>query len=70
MGGAAAEGFEADGAGTGVEVQKTPALNAGGEDVKEGFAEAVAGGAGGEAGWRLKGSRSEGTADDAHCRSG
>jgi len=47
--GAAAEGFDSDGAGAGVEVGEPGAFNAGGEDVEEGFAETVAGGAGFEA---------------------
>ena len=44
MGGAAAEGFDADGAGAGEDVKETRAYDAGAEDVEERFAKAVAGG--------------------------
>jgi len=44
--GAAAEGFYANSAGAGVKVGELCAVDARGEDVEEGFAEAVAGGAG------------------------
>ena len=41
VGGAAGDGFNAYGAGAGVEIDETAAGEAGGEDVEEGFAEAV-----------------------------
>ena len=44
---AAADGFDADRSGTGVEVGEGRVEEAGGEDVEQGFAEAIAGGAGG-----------------------
>ena len=43
--GAAAESFDADGAGAGEDVEETRAGDVGAEDVEESFAEAVAGGA-------------------------
>jgi hypothetical protein len=42
--GAAAEGFDANGAGAGEDIEETRAGDVGAEDVEEGFAEAVAGG--------------------------
>ena len=47
--GAAAYGFDADGAGAGEDVEEARAGDVGAEDVEEGFAEAVAGGAEGVA---------------------
>ena len=47
VGGSAGDGFDTDGAGSGVEVGEAGALDPGTEDVEEGLAEAVAGGAGG-----------------------
>ena len=49
VGGAAAEGFYANGAGAGEDVEEAGADYAGAEDVKERFAEAVAGGTESEA---------------------
>ncbi len=46
VGGAAADGFDAYGSGAGVEVGEAGVGDARGEDVEEGFAEAVGGGAG------------------------
>ena len=42
LGGAAAEGFDPDGAGARKDVEKTGAADTGGEDIEERFAEAVA----------------------------
>ena len=66
MGGAAAEGFDADGAGAGVKVEEAAAGEAWGEDVEEGFAEAIAGGAGGVAGRAGEEAGAIGAGDDAH----
>ncbi len=63
---AAAEGFNADGAGAGEEVEEVGAWDSGGENVEEGFAEAVARGA--EVG-RIEGfelTRAVSAGDDAH----
>jgi hypothetical protein len=64
--GAAAEGFDADGAGAGEDVEEARAGDVGAEDVEEGFAKAVAGGAEGVA---LEGFEDAATVfagDDAH----
>jgi len=50
MGGSAADGLKADGAGAGVKIEEGGALDAGSENVEERFAEAVGGGSGGKAG--------------------
>src|SRR5260370_30568676 len=66
FGGAAAEGFDADGAGSGEEIDEAGAGNVGGQHVEERFAEAVAGGAQGEAFEALEDTASVGSGDDAH----
>ena len=63
---AAAEGFNANRAGAGVEVGELCALNARGQDVEESFAETVAGGAGFEALGGLEDSGAECSGYDAH----
>jgi hypothetical protein len=62
----AGDGLDADGTGSGEEVGEATAFDARTEDVEEGFAEAVAGGAGQGAGWGGEGSGTEGSGDDAH----
>ena len=64
--GSAAEGFDADGAGAGIEIDEGGVGEARGEDVEEGFAEAVTGGAGGGAGWGDEDAGTVGAGDDAH----
>jgi len=49
VGGAAAEGLDADGAGAGEDIKEAGANDTGAEDIEEGFAEAIAGGTEGEA---------------------
>lgn len=66
LGGAAAEGLDADGSRTCVEVEKNAAGDARGEDIEEGFAEAVAGWPGVMAGRRRERPGSELSGDDAH----
>jgi hypothetical protein len=74
---AAADGLDADGAGAGVEIDEAAAFNTRGEDVEEGLAEAVAGGAGFGATGRDELTGTVGAGDDAHslddnlsCRTG
>src|SRR5260370_40071601 len=66
FGGAAAEGFDADGAGSGEEVDESRAGCIGGQHVEESFAQAVAGGAQGEALETLQDAASVSSGDDAH----
>src|SRR4249920_2306397 len=49
VGGAAAEGFDADGAGAGEDIEEARAYNPGAEDIEKRFAQAVAGGTKSEA---------------------
>jgi hypothetical protein len=66
--GAAAQGFNADGAGAGEKIEEAGARDSGGENVEKGFAEPVAGGAevGGVEGFEL--ARAVQAGDDAHER--
>ncbi len=64
--GAAAEGLDADGAGARVEIKKNSAGDARREDVEEGLAEAVAGGAHVQASRRVERARAELSGNDAH----
>ena len=66
VGCSAGEGFDAYGSGAGVEVDEAGAFDAGLEDVEEGLAEAVAGGAGGGSAGGLELARAIGSGDDAH----
>jgi len=66
VGGAAAEGLDADCAGAGVEIEETAIGDARGEDVEEGLAEAVAGGAGGGAPWGDELAGAMGSGDNTH----
>lgn len=66
VGGAAAEGFDADGAGPGEDVEEARAYDAGAEDVEEGFAKAVAGGAESEAFQALQDAAAVFACNDAH----
>ena len=75
VGGAAAEGLNADGSGAGVEIEKARAgdlrsLGSRRKYVEEGLAEAVAGGARGKAGRRGESAGTELASDDAHCSTG
>ncbi len=66
VGGAAAEGLDSDGAGAGVKIGEAAAGNAGRDDVEEGLAEAVAGGAGEVAARGGERTGAVGAGDDAH----
>ena len=66
VGGSAAEGLDADGTGSGVEVDEAAGVETGGEDVEEGLAEAVAGRPSGGAFGGDEPARAEEAADDAH----
>ena len=66
VGGAAAEGFDADRASAGEDVKEARASDAGAEDVEECFAEAVAGGTEGEALEALEDAATVFAGDDAH----
>lgn len=63
---AAAEGFDADGAGAGEDVEEARASDGGAEDVEECFAEAVAGGTEGEAFEAFEDAAAIFAGDDAH----
>ena len=63
---AAAEGFNPYGSGAGVKVGKCGARQARREDVEQGLAQAVAGGAGGRSGWGGEEAGTVGSGDDAH----
>lgn len=64
--GSAADGFEAHGSGAGEEVYETAAGDARREDIEQGFAEAVAGGAGVGAGGRCQEAGTVLAGDDTH----
>ncbi len=64
--GAARDGFDADGTGSGEEVGEAAARDAGAEDVEEGLAEPVAGGAGVGSGRGGEDSGPVDSGDDAH----
>jgi hypothetical protein len=64
--GAAAEGFDANGAGAGEDIEKAGARDVGAEDVEEGFAKAVAGGAEGVALEGFEDAAAIFAGDDAH----
>jgi hypothetical protein len=64
--GTAAEGFDADGAGAGEDVKEARAADVWAEDVEEGFAEAVAGGAEGGAFETFEDAAAVFASDDAH----
>ena len=64
--GTSAQGLDADGSGTGVEVYEAAARDSCGEDIEESLAEAVAGGASGGARGRDEESRTVGAGDHAH----
>src|SRR5580704_3376997 len=66
VGGAAAEGFDAYGAGASEDVEEAGAYDAGAEDVEERFAEAVAGGTKGEALEALQDAAAIFAGDNAH----
>ena len=66
VGGAAAEGFDAYGAGAGEDVEEARAYDAGAEDVEERFAKAVAGGTEREAFQALQDAAAIFAGDDAH----
>ena len=66
FGGAPAEGFNADGAGSGKKINEAGADYVGGQDVEESFTQAVAGGAEGEAFEALQDAAAVGSSDDAH----
>jgi len=66
VGGAAAEGFDADGASAGEEVEEARADYARAEDVEERFAKAVAGGTEREALQALQDTAAVFAGDDAH----
>jgi hypothetical protein len=66
VGGAAAEGFDSDGAGSRVGVEERRACDARGEDVEQGLAQAVGGGTRGCAGDALQAARTELSGDDPH----
>lgn len=66
FGGAAAEGFDADGAGAGEDVEEARACDGGAEDVEEGFAQAVTGGTKGRAFEALQDTAAIFAGDDAH----
>ncbi len=63
---AAAKGFDPYGSGASVKVGKCGAGQAGRENVEQGLAQAVAGGAGGRSGWGGKEAGTVGSGDDAH----
>jgi hypothetical protein len=64
--GAAAEGFDANGAGAGEDIEETGARDVGTKDVKEGFAKTVAGGAEGVAFEGFEDAAAIFAGDDAH----
>ncbi len=64
---AAAEGFDADSSGAGIKVGEGGAGHAGSEDVEQGLAQTVAGGAGGGAGWCGEETGTVASGDDAHA---
>jgi len=64
--GSAAEGFDANRAGAGIQIQKSRAFNAGREHVEEGFAQAVTGGPCGQARRGLQRARTQRSGNDAH----
>ena len=66
VGGAAAEGFDAYGAGAGEDIEEARANNAGAEDVEERLTEAVAGGTEGEAFEAFQDTAAVFAGDDAH----
>jgi len=66
VGGAAAEGFDADGAGAGENVEEARARYGGAENVEERFAQAVAGGTESEAFQALQDTAAIFSGDDAH----
>ena len=66
VGGAATEGFDADGAGAGEDVEKSGAYDAGAEDVEERFAKAIAGGTKREAFEALQDAAAVFAGDDTH----
>jgi len=68
VGGAAAESFNADGAGAGEDVEKARADNAGAEDIEKRFAQAVAGGTKSEPLQALQDTAAIFAGDDAHRR--
>jgi len=69
FGGSAAEGFDADGARSGKEIDESRAGDIGGQYVEECFAQAVAGGAQGEAFEGFQDAALVSSSDDAHeCR--
>ncbi len=70
VGGAAAVGLDADGAAAGIEISEAGPGNARAEDVKEGLAEAIGGGAGAGAFGGEEEPGSEGAGDDAHKGNG
>lgn len=66
VGGSAGDGLDADGSGAGVKIDKAAGGDAWRDDVEEGFAEAVAGGAGSETAWGGELTGAIGSGDDAH----
>src|SRR5712692_4458805 len=66
FGSAAAEGFDADGAGSGEKIDESRAEDVGGQHVEERFAQAVAGGAQGEAFEAFQDAAAVDSRDDAH----
>ncbi len=66
FGSAAAEGFDADGTGSGEEIDESRTSYVGGQHVEERFAQAVAGGAQGEALEAFQDAASVDSGDDAH----
>lgn len=66
VGSAAAESFDADGTGTGEDVEEAGAYYAGTEDVEERFAQAVAGGTESEAFEAFEDAAAVFAGDDAH----
>jgi hypothetical protein len=66
LGGAAAKGFDADGAGAGEQIEKAGAYDAGTEDVEERFAQAITCGTEGEAFEAFQDTAAVFAGDDAH----
>jgi len=66
VGSAAAESFDADGTGTGEDVEEAGAYYAGTEDIEERFAQAVAGGTESEAFEAFEDAAAVFAGDDAH----
>jgi len=66
FGGSAAESFNADGTGSGEEVYEARTGDVGSQHVEEGFAQAVAGGAQGEAFEALQDAAAVDSGNDAH----